>query len=161
MVTEPTEDQRFAEEMGQTFDRWSLPRMAGRVWGILLVSDEPALSSQDLADRLHASAGSISTATRYLLDHRLVERIRLPGERREYFRFDPSSTYAMFQQRIDAVAGMHRIFELAEPRFEDRPVVAGRLGEMHDFYEWMELQLRALMREWRAQHPGRADHPGG
>ena len=160
-MMEPTEDQRFAEEMGQTFDRWSLPRMAGRVWGILLVSEEPALSSQDLADRLHASAGSISTATRYLLDHRLIERVRRPGERKEFFRFDPTSTYAMFQQRIDAVAGMHRIFEIAEPRFEDRPVATARLAQMHDFYEWMELQLRALMREWRSQHTERADHPGG
>jgi hypothetical protein len=56
---------------------------------------------------------------------------------------------------------MHRIFELAEPRFEDRPVATARLAQMHDFYEWMELQLRALMREWRSQHTERADHPGG
>ncbi len=160
-MVEPTADQRFAEEMGQIFDRWSLPRMAGRVWGILLVSDEPALSAQDLVTRLHASAGSISAATRYLLDHRLIERVRLPGERRDFFRFDPSATYAMFQQRIDATAAMHRVFEVAEPRFADRTVAQERLSQLHDFYEWMEMQLRALMKEWRQQHAATPGDPPG
>ena len=159
-MLEPTADQRFAEDMGQVFDRWTLPRMAGRVWGILLVSDESSLSSQELADRLHASAGSISTATRFLLEQRLIERVRRQGERREYFRFNPSSAHAMFQQRIDAVAGMHRIFELAEPQFDDRPVAQERLTQLHDFYEWMELELRALMKQWRHQHPDLGDRQG-
>ena len=159
-MLEPTADQRFAEDMGQVFDRWTLPRMAGRVWGILLVSDESSLSSQELADRLHASAGSISTATRFLLEQRLIERVRRQGQRREYFRFNPSSTHAMFQQRIDAVAGMHRIFELAEPQFEDRPVAQERLTQLHDFYEWMELELMTLMKQWRHQHPDPGDRQG-
>jgi DNA-binding transcriptional regulator GbsR (MarR family) len=151
---ELTAEQRFAEEMGQMFDIWSQPRMAGRVWGLLMVSDEAVLSSQDLAERLHASAGSISTATRFLTHNGLIQRIRQPGERREYFRFDPHSAQAIFQQRIDLVASMHRAFESAAPRFEDRPLAYERLRDLHDFYDWMEVELRELMAQWKRQHPG-------
>jgi DNA-binding transcriptional regulator GbsR (MarR family) len=153
-MDELTVEQRFAEEMGQMFDMWSQPRMAGRVWGLLMVADETALSSQDLAERLHASAGSISTATRFLVQNGLAKRIRQPGERREYFRFDAHSAESIFQQRIDQVAGMHRTFEAATPRFEDRPLAYERLRDLHDFYEWMEVELRDLMAQWKRQHPG-------
>lgn len=148
-MVEPTEEQRFAEEMGRAFEEWNLPRMAGRVWGVTIVTDDGAVSAQDLADRLHASAGSISTATRFLLQNGLIERVRVPGERREYFRFNPESRRAIFQQRIDAVSAMHRMFEGAMARFEDRPAAHERLNELHDFYEWMESELDELMRRWK------------
>ncbi|NNC39673.1 MAG: hypothetical protein HKN95_03185, partial [Acidimicrobiia bacterium] len=35
--------------------------------------------------------------------------------------------------------------------FEDRPVPHERLQEMHDFYEWLELELAAVLRRWDGQ----------
>ena len=49
---------------------------------------------------------------------------------------------------------MHRVFEAAGPRFEDRPLAYERLRDLHDFYEWMEVELRDLMSQWKRQHPG-------
>ena len=157
-MQEPTREQRFAEDMGRSFDLWSMPRMAGRVWGYLIVSEEPALSAQQLAEGLHASAGSISASTRFLLQERLIERVRLPGERREFFRFEPSSPFTIFRQRIDAVSLMHRTFELAMPRFEDITTAHERLDRAHEFYDWLEVELDALMTRWRNDH---AEPEGG
>ena len=145
------EEQRFAEEAGLMFDQWSLPRMAGRVWGLLLVTEDPQLSAADLAARLGASAASISNATRYLLQNQLIDRVRLAGERREFFTYNPASLRAIYLRRIAAVADMHRTAELALAQFEDRPIAHSRLQEMHDFYEWLELELGAVLRRWDGQ----------
>lgn len=153
-MVEPTAEQQFAEDMGHTFEQWSLPRMAGRVWGLLLVADDDPMSAQDLSDRLHASAGSISAATRFLLQARLIERVRQPGERREYFRFVATAPEALFQQRIDGVARMHRTVESAIPRFADREGARDRLDQLHDFYDWLEGGLRDLMGQWKSNRPG-------
>ncbi len=143
-----TQEQRFAEDTGSMFDRWSLPRMAGRVWGLLIVAEEPMLSSQDLADRLQASPASISNATRFLLQSSLIKRVRVPGERREFFAFDPTSLRSIYTQRIAAVADMHRMAEQALPSFSDRPTATERLQAMHDFYEWLEFELASVLRRW-------------
>ncbi|HSR43932.1 MAG TPA: MarR family transcriptional regulator [Acidimicrobiia bacterium] len=142
------EEQRFAEESGQMFDQWSLPRMAGRVWGLLIVAEEPRLSSLELTERLGTSAASISSATRYLLQNQLIERVRVPGERREYFTFSPASLRSIYLRRIAAVADMHRMAERALASFEDRPIAHRRLQDMHDFYEWLELELATVLRRW-------------
>ena len=76
---------QFAEDMGQFFENGGLARMAGRVWAMLLVSNEPHLSAAELQEALGASAGSISNATRGLLDLGLIEQVNVRGERRDYF----------------------------------------------------------------------------
>ena len=85
---------QFAEDMGLFFESGGVSRMAGRVWAMLLAMDEPHLSAIDLQDALGASAGSISGATRALLDLGLIERVNVRGERRDYFALvaAPSST---------------------------------------------------------------------
>ncbi|MDH5373741.1 MAG: MarR family transcriptional regulator, partial [Acidimicrobiia bacterium] len=101
------EEQRFTEEAGNMFDQWSLPRMAGRVWGLLIVAEDPHLSAADLVERLGTSAASISSSTRYLLQNNLIERVRVPGERREFFTFNPASLRSIYLRRIAAVGDMH------------------------------------------------------
>jgi DNA-binding transcriptional regulator GbsR (MarR family) len=60
--------ERFIEELGMQFElEAAAPRMLGRVLGWLLVCDPPEQSAAELAERLQASKGSISTATRLLL----------------------------------------------------------------------------------------------
>jgi predicted transcriptional regulator len=150
-MTATPEEQRFTEEAGNMFDQWSLPRMAGRVWGLLIVAEDPHLSAADLAERLGTSAASISSSTRYLLQNNLVERVRVPGERREFFAFNPASLRSIYLRRIAAVGDMHRMAERALTAFENRPVPHERLQEMHDFYEWLELELAAVLRRWDGQ----------
>ena len=75
------EEKKFIEEVGIVFEQTGLPRMAGRVFGWLLISDPPYQSPAELAEVLMASKGSISTTTRLLLQLGLVERFIIPGER--------------------------------------------------------------------------------
>ena len=78
--------KNFAEEVGIFFEQIGMPRMAGRILGWLMISDPPRQTTGELTQALLASKGSISTMTRLLIRLGLVERLSLPGQRRDYFR---------------------------------------------------------------------------
>ena len=65
--------------------------MTGRVLGWLLVCDPPEQSAAQLAEALDASKGAISGATAALVRMRLVERLRIRGERADRFRMRPEA----------------------------------------------------------------------
>jgi DNA-binding transcriptional regulator GbsR (MarR family) len=44
------------------------------------------MSSSEIAGLLGVSGGSVSTATRELINPGVVARVRVPGERQDYFR---------------------------------------------------------------------------
>ncbi|MFQ3629252.1 MAG: MarR family transcriptional regulator, partial [Cyanobacteriota bacterium] len=83
---QPFEHTHFVEEVGLMFELIGLPRMAGRIFGWLLISQPPHQSSGELAEVLQASKGSISSMTRLLIQLGLIERLPLPGDRRDFFQ---------------------------------------------------------------------------
>lgn len=76
-----TEQQRFADAMGDMMATWHLPRATGRVYGHLLLRAGPA-TSEHLRTELSLSAGAVSTAVRELASWGLVRTIPQPGSRR-------------------------------------------------------------------------------
>src|SRR5215217_2912648 len=83
------ERRRYVEEFGLLFGQFGLSRMLGRVLGVLMISDPPERSAEELAEALGASRGSISQTTRSLIQMGLVQRWSRPGERKHYFRVKP------------------------------------------------------------------------
>ena len=69
----------WVEELAMALERDGLPRMAGRIFGWLLLCDPPEQTLEDLAGALHGSKASMSTMTRLLAGAGLIERMRLPG----------------------------------------------------------------------------------
>jgi DNA-binding transcriptional regulator GbsR (MarR family) len=94
------EQQRFVEEAGLLLEDAGLSRMAGRVLGRLLICDEPYQSARELADALQASGGSISASTRTLVQFGLIERVALPGQRRDYFQIRPGGWIQLLRARL-------------------------------------------------------------
>jgi DNA-binding transcriptional regulator GbsR (MarR family) len=60
------EERHFVEDISLYFEQMGLPRTAGRVLGVLLISDPPAQSLTDLCTLLRASKSAVSTTTRLL-----------------------------------------------------------------------------------------------
>ncbi|WP_052223745.1 GbsR/MarR family transcriptional regulator [Novosphingobium malaysiense] len=64
----------LADNLGLMTEEEGLPRTAGRIFGLLLVSDVP-VSFGDLAERLSVSRGGVSSNTRLLIEMGLIERV--------------------------------------------------------------------------------------
>lgn len=75
----------FIEKVGLIAQNEGLPRIAGRVFA-LLVFDGDVVSFGEIAEHLDVSRGSISSATRLLEDRGLIKRIGKPGQRQDFFR---------------------------------------------------------------------------
>ncbi|WP_334065664.1 GbsR/MarR family transcriptional regulator [Alteromonas genovensis] len=75
-----------------------LPRIAGKILGLLLIESGPFSFSQ-IAERLSVSRGSVSTNTRLLENLRVIERVSKKGERGDFFKLadDP---YAKLLQGV-------------------------------------------------------------
>ena len=146
------QEKHFIEDVGLLLEQSSVPRMAGRILGLLLISDPEYQSSSEMAEKLRASKGSISTMTRLLLEMNLIERIAMPEDRRDYFKIKPGawSEIIMFEA---SEFGIGR--KLAERGLEllksESPEMKARLLEAHDLYAFLEAETPRLIERWNRQ----------
>jgi len=84
--------ERFIEQMGVISQGDGLPRIAGRLIGLMVFDGKP-YSFGELAIELQVSRGSISTNARILEQMGIIERVAKAGDRQDYFQLadDPYS----------------------------------------------------------------------
>lgn len=139
----------FVEEVAIAFEQAGLPRMAGRILGWLLICDPPEQSSTELAAVLHASKGSISSATRLLLPSGLVQRRSHPGERRDYFAIRPEAWAALVRTRLAEVVSFRELTARGLDLLNEAPKERReRLEEVHELYAWLAHEMPELWQRW-------------
>lgn len=143
----------FVEEMGLMFEAVGLPRMSGRIFGWLLISDPPQQSHTELAEVLKASKGSISTMTRLLIQIGLIERTTILGDRRDYFQIKPHAWTQLTQQRIAQVRTFRQLAEQGLTMMQNaEPYLTERLREMRDIHSFWERELPRLNERWEQEY---------
>jgi DNA-binding transcriptional regulator GbsR (MarR family) len=165
MAERPGEKEScFLEEVGIVFENTGLPRMAGRLFGWLLISDPPYQSPSELADVLRASKGSVSTNVRLLMQLGLIERFVIPGERHNHYRLHEDAIRRTVQHGLEDEIKM--FLELAERGLElikGKPSVRKEwLERMRDKYRFLSEEFPVLMdrfEKWRSEHA--PAHPAG
>ncbi len=150
----------FVERFAGVAEAAGVPRMTGRVMGYLMVLEDEMISSADLAAAVGASAGSISVATRYLVNMGFIRRVLVPGDRRHYF-VAADDMWGSFLSSDRAFIETHR--QLFAEATES---LAGQLGERGRdrvrnglrYMTWMNGMHHRLYEEWQAyrkQEPDR------
>lgn len=152
--------QRFVEDVGLFMEQSGGTRMFGRVLAWLLIAVPPLQTAEELATALHASRGAISTAVRQLVDVGLVERVRFPGQRRDYFQTTPGAWMQIMRPGVARYAQLRLLAERGLALLADRPPETRlRLEAMRDFCTFVEERLPALFAEWDAQRRERDAAP--
>lgn len=146
--------QKYVEDFGLFFEHFGLSRMVERVLGVLLVQP-PERSAGELASMLGASRGSISQATRTLVQTGLIQRISRPGERRDYFRVRQGTWMELTRQQLAATTTLREMAERDLKLLDtDAPDARHGLEEMRDFYAFWEEELPAALERWEEEHGG-------
>jgi DNA-binding transcriptional regulator GbsR (MarR family) len=147
------EEKNFVEEVGVVFEQTGLPRMAGRVFGWLLISDPPYQSPAELAEVLMASKGSISTTTRLLMQIGLLERFFIPGHRHDHFRLREDALQRTIQHGLEDEIKLFR--DIAQRGLSlmkgEASIRCQWLEEMYDRYTFLEKEFPVLMERWQRQ----------
>lgn len=142
------EARHFVEDIGLYFEHMGLPRMAGRVLGVLLISDPPEQSIDDLSEVLQASKSSISTTTRLLSEMGLIERVASPVPRRVYYRFVSGGWVTFMRMRLRLMASLHEIAERGLQLLDDKDeTLRQRLQEAHDMFSLIENALPTILKQ--------------
>jgi DNA-binding transcriptional regulator GbsR (MarR family) len=142
----PIEELHFIEDIGLFFERMGMPRMAGRILGVLLISDPPAQSISEIAIKLNASKSSISIMARLLCEVGLIERVAAPLPRRDYYRFKPGGWILYMEQWLALMSGLHAITERGlELSKHKTPELQERLLEAHDLFSYLEANFPVLL----------------
>jgi DNA-binding transcriptional regulator GbsR (MarR family) len=146
---------RFVERMGLALESDGLPRIAGRIFGLLLVSED-ARSLDELACELRVSKGSVSTNARMLEQRAVLERISLPGDRRDYYRVPPNLFSHTMAQRVARWQRFHEAIAAARTSLPIRsPEVLDRLEEYQAAYAYMSNVITEALARWQAARADR------
>jgi DNA-binding transcriptional regulator GbsR (MarR family) len=147
-------EKGFVEEVGIAFEQTGLPRMAGRVFGWLLISEPPYQSPAELAEVLMASKGSISITLRMLRQIGLVEQCVIPGERQSHFRLRQDALKRTIQRGLEDEIKLFRdVAQKGLGLMEGESSVRRQwLEEMYDRYTFLEKEFPALLERWQRRH---------
>jgi DNA-binding transcriptional regulator GbsR (MarR family) len=142
----PTPQDEFVDAIGLHFETMGAPKMMGRILAHLMVCDPPVQSSGQLIDALQTTSGTISTNTRLLMLHGIIEKVQVTGSRASHFRLVDGALIQMLQVMLKDVAGI----KVATDRFvaatgEDVPRV---VAEFSAFADFLQSRMGSLLAEW-------------
>jgi DNA-binding transcriptional regulator GbsR (MarR family) len=75
---------QFIASWGAFGTHWGINRTMAQIHALLMVSPDP-LTQDEVMEQLNISRGNVNMNMRDLISWGLVERVILPGERKEYF----------------------------------------------------------------------------
>lgn len=143
----------YLEDFGLYFEQFGLPRTAGRILAWLLVCDPPHQTMHDLVEVLQVSKSSISTASRMLIQSGLVDKVSLPGKRRDFYRINNEAWTHAWLSHVKQTAVMRQMAAQGLALLVDKtPEQRHRLQDMHDLYAFLEREMPLLLERWQKEH---------
>jgi DNA-binding transcriptional regulator GbsR (MarR family) len=140
--------EQFVERMGLMMEAEGMPRIAGRLFGFLLLHEQ-AFSLDELAERLQVSKASVSTNARALEQAGVLERMSSPGDRRDYYQLGPDAWERTLRTAQRRWRALRTTFDQASASLPPE-MEAGkrRLQEAGRFHDVMIDGVDRLVEEW-------------
>jgi DNA-binding transcriptional regulator GbsR (MarR family) len=106
--------QQFIQSWGVLGSQWGINRTMAQVHALLLISSKP-LSTDDIMEQLTISRGNANMNIRELIDWKLVEKITVAGDRKEYFNAEKDiwkvATSIMYQRKKRELDPMLKVLD--------------------------------------------------
>ena len=140
--------ERCIDDFTQAFARYGMTLTVGRVFGLLLVSDE-ALGLDDIARELSMSKSAASRTMRDLETIGIVRRMSTPGSRRVLFAVDDAAD-RILDSTMARIKEFRDLFSVTSEQLGNTPA-ADRLRAMTELYDFMATEIDQIRADWRAQ----------
>jgi DNA-binding transcriptional regulator GbsR (MarR family) len=125
----------FIESMGRQFEEDGAPRIAGRLFGFLMLQEEPC-SLDEVAEQLQVSKGSASSNARLLEQLGIAERVTRAGDRRDYYQISPDIGERTLERAVHGIERMLQRLRRGADSLGDRsPRVSDRFAGTIKFHE--------------------------
>jgi len=145
--------QEFIQDYGEAYHSFGLPVLMGRIVGLLLFVDSP-ISLTNIASELGMSKGPVSQIMRRLKEHNLINRIWVPGDRKDYYQADPNIFRNAFFNYVTQIKGNLKLSNKYKKLAKDNNLQNSaefkkRIDEMNKFYDLMIKHHNQFLDEWK------------
>jgi DNA-binding transcriptional regulator GbsR (MarR family) len=138
----------FVEKIGLHMEAEGLPRSAGRIFGLLLLTDG-AHSLDELAETLRVSKASVSVNARMLEQCGMLERTSEPGDRRDFYRMHPQAWTRMLEVARKRWDGLHALLLASHGSLPvEMDTARHRLSEAARFHALLLDEAETLIAKW-------------
>ena len=148
---------RFVESWGSMGVLWGINRSMARIHALLIASDEP-MALDTIAKRLQISRGNTSMSLKELRSWGVIQRVHLPGDRRDHYITDDDVWTMLFRilserkkREFDpALSAVRETLEALPEGADSGP--RRRLTQMEDLLSTMDrVMAQALADEARSR----------
>ncbi len=144
-MSNDTTERAFVERMGAALEAQGLPRLAGQIFALLMLADDPP-TLEEIAEELRISSGSVSANTRLLESLDMIERFTPRGERRVRHRVHENPLPRLLAGTITRIGKVSSIIRDARSELDSsRRATAKRLKTMEEAFDRFMGSLRDLL----------------
>ncbi len=143
--------EHFIERMGILGESEGLSRIAGRIFGFLLLSAS-SCSLDDLAAELGVSKASVSVDARRLEQLGYLERSSRPADRRDYYSISADVFTRSLEQRMTRFREFRSLIEEARTLPVRHAAVRKRLDDLEAAYDVAVEAIEAAIERWQKAH---------
>lgn len=144
--------RELIEEIGIYHENNGFQPAVARVVGLLLVSDKPELTFDEISDALNISKSATSNALNMLLNTGHIEYTTFSGDRKRYFKMKSSNWRDLFNKKMEDLSGLNDILKrVLEVRKRESPVYDVQLRSFISFLDYLKQQLPSLIEQWENQ----------
>lgn len=148
---EPEAVDAFVEHMGRVAQGDGLPRIAGRLFGFLIIHAGP-YSLGDLAGHLAVSRASVSTNARLLERLGVLVRVSRAGDRQDYYQLHaepyPALMRGIAERNREARRGVTRARSALPDSWD---AARERLADLETFYERVCASCESVIARYDAE----------
>lgn len=149
--------QQLINAYSDAYQNLGYSSLMGKIVALMLTTPEP-LSLDEISESLQMSKGPISQISRKLKDHHLIEKVWVPGERKDFYKASDDifgqafANYARSMKRNKLIADEFiDMLEGMEMHDEDTRHLTARMQEMSIFYEAMDDHNSEFLKKWKNQ----------
>jgi DNA-binding transcriptional ArsR family regulator len=132
----------YLEKFGRMWEQTGLTHIGGKIFGYLLICDQPQVSFQDFVDVLGVSKASVSNNLKALLKIGFVEVVPLERSRKTYYKAAKIDMVQMMQERL---ALFHLFAEVMDEGLALKKNTAddasGFMQQTSHFYRWFARHM--------------------
>ncbi len=143
----------FVEDFSLKIEEIGHPRIFGQILGWLLVCEPHHQSFSDIMEGLSISKASVSNTTRILLEARLIEKVRITGERQMYFKLKEDALIEFMEKQTILISEIRTILDNGlQLLIESRETDLQRLERAQQFYTFMAVELPSLLEKFTNEY---------
>ena len=141
---------QFIEKYGLFFEKnSSFLRIAGKIFGYLLICNPPEQTQQQIAESLNIAKGSASTIIKLLVQTQILEEFTKPNIRPKYYRIRQGGWEKLFLTKLQHLSVVRTLLGEGRNLLSKKPKeLVKRIDDLDNLYDFFEKELQILISKW-------------